>query len=1152
MYYIFLSQLQNIASKEKARLSLLAFSVFIFLFALSSQNKSIAACVTAPSGMVAWWSFDETSGTTATDLTSVATSYSPTNTNNSGTKINGVTNNNSGEVATSYYFPGLDNNYVQVSNVTDLDFPYSNFTIDAWIKPTDSSSARYCIISKRNIDTNSNSQGYVLYLSGTHLTLQLAYGSGYSNFTMAAIVPLGVYSFVAAVVDRTNGLVRLYLNNTIQTFVLNGWSSRSFGNSVGVSIGQLSQSTFGYDPFKGYIDELEIFNRDLDSATLRSIYNAGPDGKCKNIGSSGSNCTPAPAELIAWWPFDETNPTNGSTAIDLTSVAASYFPTNYNDYGTIVGSGITSNSSNYVGGSFHFPFNPNSYINVTQNALDLDFNTSNFSIDCWIKLDSLGDNGLRTIIVKRVATDATHVQGYAFFVDGSNKLGFQLGYGNSPAPNFQNFLSVTSIPINTWTFVAATVNRGANTVKLLTNTAQTIVPISASLTNSISNNANVTIGRDFVNGSNEFSGSIDELEIFKGAIDTTKLMDIYRAGPAGKCKTLDTVPTNTICDSIANISFNKDSSIYCFDIINKKSSSIYSIDFNMTGAVIASMTCTTCSSYLSGLNLSQGFIAFVPACTSNIIHICLKTIINSGNTSGNVSLNLATIHTYVPPNLGDTCRFQQNYQGNGNQITLPCDSLMNSSLDTSNCTYCFDIANKSPIGINSMKLNIFNGTINSLTVNQPTSSIVGGMITFSPKCTASTIHICLKATPTNPNSLIVLNWETYHASDSTHKADSCRIVMEYKCKNDTIPHSNTNSCGCDSLRVGPDIDIQSQFFGHHYTIIKNPYAASNICSVMVSISPAPCYGSVTGGDCHIDGVLNNAAFPLGYTQITAGGGGAHNNISFYYGLNWNCPGPYVVTITTIHCNGDSCVYHDTLSPKPVLSISGLGSYNKPTDSLRAITINLVGNDKLLDAVKFVSVEVLNNTGILKAILSGELSWGDGDADMSSCQLSNAMMNQHRALFTLKDPLKLLKGQISKGITLVYIPDTIGKNKLKLKLALFNDRGDPLGYDSSDVISSVSIGSITHGFDGNEFELLKSVPNPGQDQISLTYIIGAQSDIRLAIYDNLGNEVQSFNEGFKSQGLHTIDINTSSLLSGVYYIRLISPIRSASLELIINK
>jgi hypothetical protein len=33
--------------------------------------------------------------------------------------------------------------------------------------------------------------------------------------------------------------------------------------------------------FKGDIDELEIFNRELTPAEIQGIYNAGPAGKCK-------------------------------------------------------------------------------------------------------------------------------------------------------------------------------------------------------------------------------------------------------------------------------------------------------------------------------------------------------------------------------------------------------------------------------------------------------------------------------------------------------------------------------------------------------------------------------------------------------------------------------------------------------------------------------------------------------------------------------------------------------------------------------------------------------------------------------------------------------------------------------------------------------
>ncbi|MBM2816890.1 MAG: Subtilisin-like serine protease [Ignavibacteria bacterium] len=84
------------------------------------------------------------------------------------------------------------------------------------------------------------------------------------------------------------------------------------------------------------------------------------------------------------------------------------------------------------------------------------------------------------------------------------------------------------------------------------------------------------------------------------------------------------------------------------------------------------------------------------------------------------------------------------------------------------------------------------------------------------------------------------------------------------------------------------------------------------------------------------------------------------------------------------------------------------------------------------------------------------------------------------------------------------------------------------------------------------DVLSIYPNPARDNVSLYYIIGTQPDIRLSLYDNLGNELKLFNEEFKSQGMYTIDINTSGLVSGIYYVKLVSSKRSTTLPLIINK
>lgn len=369
---------------------------------------------------------------------------------------------------------------------------------------------------------------------------------------------------------------------------------------------------------------------------------------------------------------------------------------------------------------------------------------------------------------------------------------------------------------------------------------------------------------------------------------------------------------------------------------------------------------------------------------------------------------------------------------------------------------------------------------------------------------------------------------------------------------ESIPNPST-SCSCDSLQIGPYSNPQTSRFEHQYTVINQKGPQSDICDIYLSISPSPI-GTTSGGHVLADGNLQISSFqpnPISgnYEHIDLSPA-AHSDVSFFYGVDWFSPGQYIVTITVVHCDGDTCVYQDTLNPHPPVSIPGTVVFEEIKDNIKAFRFNLKGSKKLRDTCKHILIDLDDTVGKIVAVTSKCNGLGDCDSDIMD--IADSKMNKNRVLFTLAKPLALSEGEISKPLTVVWSQNPDSQVKPNIKVTLFNEKGDPIGFDSTDIISSVDVENIFKGFEGSEFELLRSVPNPAQDKITLYYILGTQADIRLGLFDNLGNELKSYNEGFKTQGIHYIDINTSDLISGAYHARLISPTRSATLKLIINK
>jgi len=77
--------------------------------------------------------------------------------------------------------------------------------------------------------------------------------------------------------------------------------------------------------------------------------------------------------------------------------------------------------------------------------------------------------------------------------------------------------------------------------------------------------------------------------------------------------------------------------------------------------------------------------------------------------------------------------------------------------------------------------------------------------------------------------------------------------------------------------------------------------------------------------------------------------------------------------------------------------------------------------------------------------------------------------------------------------------------------------------------------------GNEvptkFELKQNYPNPFNPTTNIRFDIAKTTDVRLVVYNSLGEEVKVLSEGVKSPGTYELKFDATGLASGVYYYRL---------------
>lgn len=222
-------------------------------------------CVPPPSSMVGWFPLDETAGTSAANLAGgLAGSAS------------GALPSSAGKVSWARTFNGTTD-YVSVPDHAAADFGTGDFSMDAWVKTTDTHGT---IVGKRS-QSGSSFLGYIFMLYDGRPLLQIADSvSSYANYfpSSGASVADGQWHLLAVTVDRdsvTGG--KFYVDGQlVYTFNPTGRQA-TISNAAPLEIGKIGSEAY----LAATIDEVELFNRALAQSEIQAIFAAGANGKCK-------------------------------------------------------------------------------------------------------------------------------------------------------------------------------------------------------------------------------------------------------------------------------------------------------------------------------------------------------------------------------------------------------------------------------------------------------------------------------------------------------------------------------------------------------------------------------------------------------------------------------------------------------------------------------------------------------------------------------------------------------------------------------------------------------------------------------------------------------------------------------------------------------
>ena len=532
----------------------------------------VPACIPPPTGIVAWWRAE---GDSTLDIVG----------GNNGVFL-GEPSFTTGKVGQAFNFDG--NSYVQVPDSDSLHFT-NTMTVECWVN---SSTASGEIVSKLGAAwfyQNAFTLGFDPGTQTPHFGVNSQIPTGDYQISIGVhgtnAIPTNQWVHLAATVDGTN--VNLYVNGALAGSV--PWTQGIFPGNQPLLIGSVLNGAGNPTSYaNGQIDEVSLYNRALSQSEIAAIYNARGAGKCVNgvaptitagptnqtaavdgnasfsvaatgwsplsyqwYNSSGSipdatgptltlynvqlsdagtyyvtasnpygstnstsvilmvtnppSCTPPPSDMVAWWRAEDNT---------LDSVG-----TNNGTFGETYGPNPSPYTNGEAGQAFNF--DGQSYVEVPDSS-SLRF-TNTMTVECWINVSSYGGAQTREAVEK---------SGFSLGLDPATQTPYFGVLSSNSILSSTLTRGTAAIPLNQWVHLAGTVD-GTNVNIYVNGAIVGSVPWTRGI---FVDTSPLEIGCVLADGRGSyFNGQVDEVSLYKRALNPGEIAAIYNAGIAGKC-----------------------------------------------------------------------------------------------------------------------------------------------------------------------------------------------------------------------------------------------------------------------------------------------------------------------------------------------------------------------------------------------------------------------------------------------------------------------------------------------------------------------------------------------------------------------------------------------------------------------------------------
>ena len=231
-------------------------------------GDTASACAASP-GLVAYWPFDEGTGTVVSDLSKFG---------QTGDLTGGVSWV-AGRLGTALHFDGVNGTMSLRSTVGfDLGGGTGSFTLSYWLSPT--SESNRVDIRPFELAYCTGSAYLVAFIDSTGVAAFSGYdASGHYAVSPSAAgaLPLGTWTHVAHVLDRTSLVAQTYINGVASGGPddISAWTDKIDCSAVQQTASIGGWGTFYYD---GGIDDVRFYARALSASEITALAHLSASG----------------------------------------------------------------------------------------------------------------------------------------------------------------------------------------------------------------------------------------------------------------------------------------------------------------------------------------------------------------------------------------------------------------------------------------------------------------------------------------------------------------------------------------------------------------------------------------------------------------------------------------------------------------------------------------------------------------------------------------------------------------------------------------------------------------------------------------------------------------------------------------------------------